>query len=93
MRDLLAVAAMAGLIALADISAHPWTIEARAGDTSGANAGQAKEKHDVKADAKAFLRSYQAAFAKLDIRTNLGWWKAANSGKWEVAPRGLVPRM
>jgi len=44
---------------------------------------QGKEKNDVKDEARAFLKDYQAELAELEIRASLAYWKAANSGKKE----------
>lgn len=42
-----------------------------------------KESSDVKAEAKEFLKNYERQYATLDIRGNLAYWKAANSGREE----------
>jgi len=83
MKKLLAIAAAAALIPLAHGSGHPRTDRSHAGDSSDKRAGQAKEARDVRDDARAFLKTYQAAFAKLEKRVALASWKAANSGKKE----------
>jgi len=75
MRPLLAAAAAIGLIVASQIST------ARGGDASASQPQPSKETPDVKAEASAFLASYQKAYAELDTRANLASWKAANSGK------------
>jgi len=37
----------------------------------------------MKAEAAAFLEKYQREFAELEVKANLAWWAAANSGKQE----------
>ena len=83
MRSLLALAAIVVLVAIADHAGQADPAETRAGDTAAPKAAPAKETDNVNADAKAFLREYEAALAKLEVRANLAWWKAANSGKKE----------
>jgi len=50
----------------------------------------------VNTDVRAFLREYEAELSKLEVRANLAWWKAANSGKKEdfeaAAREGLAVR-
>ena len=42
-----------------------------------------KKETGMGAEAKAFLEEYQRQFAQLELKSNLAWWAAANSGKKE----------
>jgi len=53
------------------------------GDKQTSKALSEKEKVELKADAKAFLRNYWKELAKLEIQASLATWTAANSGKKE----------
>lgn len=71
------------------LAAGPWGRSDAAGQRSEptptravSRAAQQKEKR-MKAEAKAFLQRYQREFAALELKSNLAWWAAANSGKKE----------
>jgi len=83
MKNSFSAAATTGLLAIASILGYAGPLEVCAGNTPHANADQAKETHDVKQDARVFLKSYQTSLAELEIKANLAAWKAANSGKKE----------
>jgi len=93
MKSPFSAAAITGLLAIASILGDPCPLEVCAGNTSHAKADQAKETHDVKQDAKVFLKSYQTSLAKLEIRANLAAWKAANSGKKEDFAAAAAARL
>ena len=43
-----------------------------------------KEENGMNEQAEAFLAEYQREFAALEMKSNLTWWAAANSGKQEA---------
>jgi len=61
----------------------------KAAERSGADRTEAasrtaeKKETRMKAEAEAFLEKYQRQFAALELKSNLAWWAAANSGKQE----------
>jgi len=83
MRCLILTAAIAGLIAVNPCPTCLGAQQHPSDKASPTQTRQGKEKQNVKAEARAFLKSYQAKLAKLEIRAALAAWKAANSGKKE----------
>jgi len=51
--------------------------------TKAASRAAQKKETRMKAEAEAFLEKYQRQFAALELKSNLAWWAAANSGKKE----------
>lgn len=83
MREVVLTTAILGVIMLGDDPSCLCAQESRGQSRPRSEVGEGKEKGDMKADARAFLSSYQPQLAKLDIQANLAAWKAANSGKKE----------
>jgi len=83
MKRNLLIAVVVGLLLNCDNWADVSAGENEGGDKPMSQALSEKEKSDLKADAKTFLREYRSELAKLEIRANLAMWTAANSGKKE----------
>ncbi len=77
------ITAVVGLVLACDNGTCVSAKEKDADDNPTSQALSEKEKNDLKADAKAFLRDYWNELAKLEIRASLAMWTAANSGKKE----------
>lgn len=65
------------------LAAGPWGPAEAASQRGSSNRAEKKKENRMKAEAEAFLATYQQEFAALELKSNLAWWAAANSGKKE----------
>ena len=71
------------------LAVPPWGRGEAAGQeskpdrTKAASRAEQNKETRMKAEAEAFLEKYHREFAELEVKSNLAWWAAANSGKKE----------
>lgn len=83
MKRMMLIAVIVGSLLTSERGTSGSAQDREGGDDPTSQPLSEKEKDELKADAKSFLRDYWDELAKLEIRSSLAMWTAANSGKKE----------